>query len=182
VFVVLFRQGQSGWIEFIAPDKNAFIQQFRFDPETLQWNSESDLMNNLSVMKNYNKFAVALSDFNGVWTSDFTGMQQLYHVYTGNYAGMHINQSRETFEFAGNGSYHWKLLVVNGMVGSMNTAQVQSNGALTLLNNWQIHCTDIEGKPKKYHAFFSCIKGARLLHLLDADYPGNGMYTIFGRK
>lgn len=182
VFVVLFRQGQSGWLEFVTPDKNTFIQQFRFDPETIQWNSESDLMNNLSVMKNYNKFAVAATDFNGTWTSEFTGMQQLYHVYTGNYAGMNINQSKETFEFTSNGNYNWQLLAVNGMVGAMNYAQVKSSGRLKLLNNWQISCTDIEGKPKKYHAFFSCIKGARLLNLLDADFPGSGIFTIYGRK
>jgi hypothetical protein len=182
VFVVLFRQGQTGWIEFIASDKNSFISQFKFDPERIQWDSESDLMNYLSVMVNYNKFAVASADFNGTWTSDFTGMQQLYHVYTGNYAGMHINQSNETFEFTGNGSYNWKLLAVNGMVGNMNYAQVKSSGKLQLLNNWQITCTDIEGKPKKYHVFFSCIKGARLLNLLDADFPGNGIYNVFGKK
>ncbi len=40
VFVLLFRQGDSGWIEFIAPDKNSFIQQFRFDPETIKWDSD----------------------------------------------------------------------------------------------------------------------------------------------
>lgn len=182
VFVVLFRQGQTGWLEFVTPDKNTFIQQFKFDPERIQWDSESDLMNNLSVMRNYNKFAVAASDFNGVWTSDFSGMQQLYNVYTGNYAGMNINQSKETFEFTNGSSYNWKLLVVNGMVGAMNYAQIKSTGQIQLLNNWQISCSDIEGKPKKYHAFFSCIKGARLLNLLDAEYPGSGIYTIFGRK
>jgi hypothetical protein len=139
-------------------------------------------MNYLSAMANYNKFAVADSDFSGQWTSDFTGMQQLYNVYTGNYAGMNINQSKETFEFMGNGNYNWQLLVVNGMVGNMKYAQVKSTGRLQLLNNWQVSCTDIEGKPKRYHAYFSCIKGARLLHLLDADYPGSGIYTVYGRK
>jgi hypothetical protein len=182
VFVVLFRQGQTGWLEFITPDKNTFMQQFGFDPERIQWDSETELLNPLVKMTNYNKFAVAASDFNGVWTSDFTGMQQLYSVYTGNYAGMNINQSKETFEFTGNGSYNWKLLVVNGIVGSMNYAQVKSTGQIQLLNNWQVSCTDIEGKPKKYHAFFSCIKGARLLNLLDADFPGSGIYTVYGRK
>lgn len=181
-FLVLFRQGQTGWIECITPDKNTFIQQFRFDPEKIQWDSETELLNTVSSMANYNKFAVASSDFNGVWTSDFTGMQQLYNVYTGNYAGMNINQSRETFEFTGNGSYVWKLLAVNGMVGNMSYANVGSKGSLQVLNNWQVSCSDIEGKPKKYHAFFSCIKGARLLHLLDADFPGNGTFTIYGKK
>ena len=44
VFVLLFRQG-DGWIEFITPDKNTFIQEYKFDPETIKWDSESDLMN-----------------------------------------------------------------------------------------------------------------------------------------
>jgi hypothetical protein len=182
VFIVLFRQGQTGWLEFITPDKNTFMQQFGFDPERIQWDSETELMNSLSKMVNYNKFGIASTDFNGTWTSDFSGMQQLYNIYTGNYAGMHINQSKETFEFTNGSSYNWKLLVINGMVGATNYAQVKSSGQLQVLNNWQVSCSDIEGKPKKYHAFFSCIKGARLLNLLDADFPGSGMYTIFGRK
>ncbi len=179
VFVVLFRQGQTGWVEFVCPDKNAFIQQFNFDAETIQWDSESSLMDRLSAMVNYNKFAVAASDFNGKWTSDFTGVQQLYSIYTGNYAGMNINQSNEEFVFNGN-SYSWKLLVVNGMVGNMNYNQVASTGSFTVLNNWQVKFSKIEKGPKTYHAFWSCIKGTRILNLLDAEYPGSGIYTKYG--
>jgi hypothetical protein len=182
VFIVLFRQGQTGWLEFVTPDKNTFIQQFRFDPEMIRWDSESELMRPLAAMVGYNKFAVAASDFTGTWTSSFSGMQQLYHVYSGNYAGMNINQSNEEFTFNTAGTYNWKLLVVNGMVGNMNYNQVKSTGKLTVLNNWQVNCSSIEGKPKKYYAHFSCIKGARLLHLLDAQYPGSGIPTVFGKK
>lgn len=182
VYIVFFRQGNSGWLEFISPDKNSFIQQFKFDPEGIQWDSESDLMNPLAAMTTYNKFAVAASDFNGTWTSDFTGVQQLYSVYTGNYAGMNINQSNEEFAFGNGGTYNWKLLVVNGMVGTMKYNQVKSTGKMTVVNNWQVKFSDIEGKPKIYNAFFSCIKGARLLHLLDAQYPGSGIYTVYGKK
>lgn len=182
VFVLLFRQGGSGWLEFVNPDKNTFIQQYKFDPEVIRWDSESDLLKPLVAMVSYNKFAVAASDFIGTWTSNFSGMQQLYNVYTGNYAGMHTNQSNEEFVFDSSGSYNWKLLVVNGMVGNMKYNQVKSSGKLIVLNNWQISCSSIEGKAKKYNAYFSCIKGARLLHLLDAQYPGNGIYTVFGKK
>jgi hypothetical protein len=182
VFVLLFRQGETGWLEFIAPDKNTFIQNFGLDPEAIRWDSETDLMKPLAAMVTYNKFAVAASDFTGTWTSSFSGMQQLYHVYTGNYAGMNINQSNEEFVFGTGGAYNWKLLVVNGMVENMKYNQVKSEGKLTPLNNWQVNCSSIEGKPKKYHAHFSCIKGARLLHLLDADFPGSGIYTVFGKK
>jgi hypothetical protein len=133
-------------------------------------------------MQAYNKFAVAASDFSGTWTSDFTGLQQLYNVYTGDYAGMYVNQSNETFEFSPGGKYNWKLLVVSGMAGASKFAQVKSSGKLTVLNNWQINFSEIENRPRKYHAYFSCIKGARLLHLLDADYPGSGIYTVYGKK
>ena len=179
VFVVLFRQGE-GWIEFVTPDKNSFIQQYKFDPETVQWDTDSDLMDPLANMKVYNKFAVAEADFRQKWTSDFTGIQQLYNVYTGNYAGMNINQSNEEFVFEAGNTYNWKLLVVKGMVGSAKVNQVKSSGTFTVPNNWQVHFTMIESSAHTYHAFWSCIKGARILNLLDADYPGSGIYTKYG--
>lgn len=182
VFIVFFRQGQSGWIEFVVPDKNTFVRQYKFDPETIKWDSESSLMNQLAQMVNYNKFAIAAGDFKETWTSDFTGVQQLYNVYTGNYAGMNINQSNQTFQFGAGNTYNWSILVVNGMVGNIKYANVKSAGKFTVLNNWQVSFSDIEGKPTKYNAFFSCIKGARLLKLLDADHPGSGIYTVFGKK
>lgn len=181
VYIVFFRQGQSGWIEFVTPDKNTFIQQFKFDPETIRWDSESELMNNLSVMTNYNKFAIATNDFKGSWTSDFTGIQQLYSVYTGQYAGMNMNQSSQTFEFGAGNTYKWNIIVVNGMVGNTKYAHVKSAGKFSVLNNWQVQFSDIEGKPKKYDAYFSCIKGARILWLQDAVYKGGG-YTGYGMK
>lgn len=182
VFIVFFRQGQSGWLEFITPDKNSFIQQYKFDPETIRWDSESDLMKPLAQMVSYNKFAIAAGDFKSTWTSDFSGVQQLYNVYTGNYAGMNINQSNQTFQFGTGNTYNWNILVVNGMVGNIKYANVKSSGKFTVLNNWQVKFSDIEGKPKTYNAFFSCIKGARLLQLLDAQSPGSGIYTVFGKK
>ncbi|MDB5277910.1 MAG: hypothetical protein JWR61_2865 [Ferruginibacter sp.] len=180
VFLVFFRQGQSGWLEFISPDKNTFIQQYKFDPEKIQWDSESDLMIPLAKMTGYNKFAVAAADFKGKWTSDFTGIQQLYNVYTGEYAGMHMNQSNEEFIFGNGGTYSWKLLVVNGIAGNAKFNEVKSSGQLTMINNWQVHCSKIESGPKTYNAFWYCIKGARILNLLDAQYPGSGIYTKYG--
>jgi hypothetical protein len=32
-----------------------------------------------------------------------------------------------------------------------------------MVNNWQIHFSDMEGKPKTYDVAFTCVKGARLL-------------------
>ncbi|HSN61725.1 MAG TPA: hypothetical protein VLR49_12370 [Ferruginibacter sp.] len=180
VFIVLFRQGQSGWLEFVAPDKNAFIQQYKFDPETIRWDSESNLMIPLANMTGYNRFAVEASDFQGKWTSDFTGIQQLYYVYTGNYAGMNINQSNEEFVFHAGNSYNWKLLAVNGIVGNVKAVEVKSSGQFNVPNNWQIYFSKIETGPRTFHAFWSCIKGARVLNLLDANAPGSGVYTKYG--
>ncbi len=180
VFVVLFRQGQTGWLEFVAPDKASFIQQYKFDPEAIRWDSESELMNPLANMTVYNKFAVDASDFKGKWTSDFTGIQQLYNVYTGDYAGMHMNQSNEEFIFGNGGTYNWKLLVINGMAGNAKFAEEKSSGTLSVPNNWQVHFTKIESGPKTFHAFWSCIKGARILNLLDAQNSGSGIYTKYG--
>jgi len=81
-------------------------------------------MNPLSAMKFRNKFAIATADFNGKWTSDFTGVQQLYQVYTGNYAGMNIHQSNQMFQFGAGNTYKWKLMVVSGMVGNTKYQQV----------------------------------------------------------
>ncbi len=182
VFVLFLRQGNSGWLEFIAPDKNSFIQQYKFDPEAIRWDSNDELLKPLAQMMNYNKFAVAQGDFTGTWTSDFTGVQQMYNVYTGNYAGMNMNQSNEEFVFGSGNSYSWKLLVVNGMVGSIKVANVSSAGKFNVLNNWQVHFSKIESGAKTYNAHWTCIKGARLLNLLNANFPGSGVYTIYGKK
>jgi hypothetical protein len=180
VFIVFFRRGQTGWLECVVPDKNTFIQQFKFDPETIQWDGNSDLLIPLVNMTGYNKFAVAATDLKGKWTSDFTGIQQLYNVYTGQYAGMNINQSNEEFIFNADNSYNWKLLAVNGVIGNVKATEVKSAGQFTVPNNWQISFSKIESGPKTFHAFWSCIKGARVLNLLDANAPGSGIYTKYG--
>jgi hypothetical protein len=180
VFIVFFHQGSLGWLEFVSPDKNSFIQQFKFDPETIQWDSNTDLVIPLANMNGYNRFAVAASDFNGKWTSDFTGIQQLYNVYTGQYAGMNIHQSNEEFVFGAGNTYSWKLLAVNGVVGNVNYVEVKSAGEFSVPNSWQIRFSKIESGPKTFHAFWSCIKSARVLNLLDANSPGSGIYTRYG--
>ena len=49
VFVLLFRQ-EGGWFEFISPDKNSFMQQYKFDPETIRWDSETDLLKPFNLL------------------------------------------------------------------------------------------------------------------------------------
>ncbi len=180
VFVLLFRKGSTGWLEFVSPDKNSFIQQFKFDPESIRYDSESGLLSPLVKMVNYNKFSVAASDLQGKWTSDFTGIQQLYSLYTGEYVGMHMNQSSQTFQFGTDNTYNWEILVVSGMAGNAKATNVKSSGKFSVPNNWQLDFSDIEGRPKLYDAYFTCIKAARMLWINDAKNPGSGIFTGFG--
>ena len=56
--------------------------------------------------------------------------------------------------------------------------QVNANGAYKHMGNWQLWFSAIEKKPKTYNAYFSCIKGGRILWLQDTGY---GDYSSFGR-
>ena len=177
VFVVFFKKnysnGSGRYLEFIAPDKATFEQQFgTYHQESYGWEK-------MEVMASYNKFAVAASDLTGVWTNNFTGIQQYVNANTGANAGMDTHSSAQNFEFSSNGTYKWDLAVASGFVGNIKFQGVKSSGNFKLLNNWQIYFSEIEKKPKTYNAFFSCIKGARILWLQDTGY---GDYSGYGKK
>lgn len=178
VHVVLFKMhysnGSGKYLEFISASKNSFEQQFGAYHETSYgWEK-------MEQMANYNKFAVAASDFKGQWTNNFTGMTQYVNVYTGASAGADTHASKEIFEFSAGNSYKWELSVASGMVGNIKFQNVKSTGTLTVLTNWQIKFSDLEGKPKIYNAYFSCIKNARMLWLEDSVYTSG--YTGYGKK
>ncbi|MGF2412615.1 hypothetical protein [Ferruginibacter sp.] len=178
VHVVLFNRGKSGMIEFICSDRNAFIKQFGIDQTKLEFYTSFESWEPLKRMSSYNKFAVANADFMGKWTNDFTGIQQYVNVYTGFDAGMSTYQSRQNFEFLSGNTYKWDLTVASGMVGNIKGKTTKAAGKFFVLSNWQIKCSDISGKPTIYNAYFSCVKGGRVLWLSDTSYPG---YTAFGK-
>jgi len=177
VHVVLFKyhysNGSGRYLEFITPTKNSFEQEFGAYHETSYgWEK-------VERMVNYNKFALGAGDLNGTWTNNFTGMLQYVNAYTGADAGTNTHASSEIFRFTGD-AYHWEIGVASGMVGNIKFQSVKSDGMHTLPNNWQIHFSDVEGKPRTYNAFFSCVKGARILWLEDSAYA-NG-YSGYGKK
>lgn len=175
LFVALFSK-KSSWMEFIAPDKATFIKYFGIDFDKIDnfFGNWEPMMN----MNYYNRFAVGPNDLTGLWTSNFTGMTQYVNAFNGAYAGMDTHSSSESFEFTG-GSYKWTISVASGMVGSIRFQNTKSSGKWTIKGNWQVHFSDIEKSPKLYNAYFSCIKGARLLWLQDTGYGG---YSAFGKK
>ena len=177
VFVALFKKGISGWIEIITTDKNSFLQNFGLDITKIDPYVDSKIWLPLQNLRSYNKFAVAAGDLKGKWSTSFTGMQQYVNIYTGNDAGMSTHSSNEVFVFTGS-SYSWELKVASGFVGNIKFQGAKSNGKFTVPNNWQVHFSEIEKKARTYNAYFSCVKGARLLWLQDTGY---GDYSSFGK-
>ncbi|MBA4053658.1 MAG: hypothetical protein C0490_03000 [Marivirga sp.] len=180
VHVVLFQRGRSGWIEIISSGKNVFVQHFGVDILKVDYYADSEIWSPLQKLANYNKFAVAASDLKGKWTNNFSGMTQYVNMYTGADAGAKTHSSNEVFEFSAGNTYKWELNVAGGMVGNIKFQNVKANGTITLPNNWQIRFSEMEGKPKIYNAYFSCVKGARMLWLEDSGYPIG--YTSYGRS
>ena len=178
VHIVLFKKNSSNsrgnYMEFITPDKNTYQQEFG------AYRQESSGWEKVEAMATYNKFAVGAGDLKGKWTSNFTGMTQYVNAYTGADAGATSHASNESFEFIADNSYNWNIGVATGMVGNSKFQSAKSSGTLSLPNNWQIYFSDLEGKPKTFNAYFSCVKGTRILWLEDSAYPIG--YTAYGKK
>jgi hypothetical protein len=168
VHVVLFKKNFSGgrgkFIEIITSSKNEYEQEFG------PYQASSSGWEKLEKMGNYNKFAVAASDLSGKWTTQFTGMVQYVNVNTGLDAGMNTHSSSQNFYFGPGNSYKWDLAVASGMVGNIKFQGVKSNGKFSMAGNWQVNFSDIEGKPRKYDVYFSCIKGFRILWIDNTAY------------
>jgi len=179
VYVALFKRDHGAWLEFIAPNINTFGQVIGFDIGKLNDYVSSSDWDPLLKLEYYNRFAVAASDLTGTWTNSFGGFTQYVNAYTGADAGMNTHSSTQTFEFLAGGTYNWSIGVASGFVGNIKFSGAKSSGKFTNPNNWQIHFSDLEGKPRLYNAYFSCVKGARILWLQDTGY---GDYSSYGRK
>lgn len=165
VFVALFKKGNSGWVETVTTDKNAFIQQFGFDPVTVDWSTSSDIWKSLRVMPNYNRFAVAATDISqtGKWTNNFGSNTFYYSMYTGLGVGMSSYSATEEYIFNGASNYQWQLFTANSAGGGTDFAKAKSSGSFSLPDNWNMAFSDIEGKPEKYPVWFGAVKGGRVL-------------------
>lgn len=176
-YVVLFRKGNSGWMEFIAPDKNAFMQEYIMDiseanSEKLIWSGE-DEWKKMLAMENRNKFAVAPADLMGNWSESSGSYAQMYNVYTGNYAGMNAVSSSAEFWIAADGSYRSQHSGASGMVGSQTFFTQKYNGRYTMNGNWEVSFTNRHnGKTDTYWCQFEIVRGGRILHLQDKTASG----------
>lgn len=176
VHVVLFKYnyygGSGKYLEFITSTKKEFEDNF------VAWHNDTDGWGKVEAMANYNKFAIGASDLPGTWSNSYSGYVGYVNSYTGLSAGGHSHASTTTFEFSKD-TYKWELGMSTNYLGSVNNGHAKSAGKYKLVNNWEIYFSDIEGKPQTYNAYFTCIKGARLLWLERKDLPG---YSSFGKK
>jgi hypothetical protein len=168
VHIVLFKYNYSGgngkYMEFITPDKSTYENEFGpYRQDTYGWEK-------VERMINYNKFAVAAADLKGKWSSNFSAFTQYVNAYTGANAGTNTYGSNETFEFMPGNNYKWSMGVASGAVGNLKFQSAKSAGKFSVPNNWQLNFTDIDGKPKNYPVYFSCIKGARILWIGEKAY------------
>lgn len=175
MWVTLFSKGKSGWIEIITPDKASFVNAFGIE-NPHAWYTEWDPLVRLSGM---NRFAVGENDLPGKWSNEFTGSTAYYSVYTGLYTGSSTFASRVNFVFQSNKRYNWDLAMASGGTGTlMKVDQAKASGNWKILNHWQIWFSEIERKARTYNAYFSCVKGGRILWLQDTEY---GSYTAYGK-
>lgn len=163
VHVVLFKMnysnGSGRYLEFITPNKNVFEQEFgAYHATTSGWEK-------MENMVNYNRFGIAAADLRGKWTNDFSGSLSYVNAYTGAAAGTDTHASVENFTFGAGNTYSWDLGVASGAVGNIKFQGVKSSGRVSVPSIWQATFSSIEGRPRTYNAFFSSIKGARILWL-----------------
>lgn len=175
VWVTLFSKAKSGWIEIITRDKQAFVNAFGINNPDSYFSDWDPLVK----LAGYNKFSVGQNDLKGKWSNDFSSSNSYYNIYTGIYAGSSTYASRETFSFGDKGKYNWQATSASGYTGTlMNVQQAKASGNYKHVGDWQLWFSDIEKKAKTYNAYFSCIKGGRILWLQDTGY---GSYTAYGK-
>ncbi|MEP7077162.1 MAG: hypothetical protein ABI878_15255, partial [Acidobacteriota bacterium] len=168
VHVVLFKMGYSNgtgrYMEFITPNKAVFELEFGpYHQTTSGW----EKMEKIATL---NKFSVAPADLKGKWTNDFSGSLSYVNAYTGASAGTDTHASIENFQFGAGNSYAWDIGVASGYVGSIKFQSVKSSGRFTVPNNWQISFSDIQGRARTFDAYFSAVKGSRILWLDGKPY------------
>ncbi len=160
VYVALFRQAESGWIEIVTPDRDTFLKTYRLDPAQF-YGVDDTLLRPLRNLRGLNRFAVAASDLTGTWSSNASGYTQWVNAFTGLSAGATGFSSNETFEFVGNGTYRWSIALASGVIGAQTFSSAKSNGKHDMKGNWQISFSDIEGKPSVYNAYFEAGRGGQ---------------------
>lgn len=203
VFVVLFNR-TAGLTEVIVPNVKTFTDEFGFDPTSVRFGTNShnwggwivttntgatidangSVFTKLDAMLLKNKFAVSAEDLYGTgeWAQNFSSNTFWANTYNGAFEGVSTYAASKWFIFGSGQSYKWHIVAVSTYGGSTNGVKADAEGTFTSLGNWQLYFSNIEGKPKKYDAYFTAIKGGRILWMNDAEHPGSGIFQGFSKK
>jgi hypothetical protein len=184
-YVVMFRRGGGPFMEFICPDKASFVKEFGVDiseanERELVW-SDDDLWLKMDNMQYRNRFAVAITDLPGYWTSSSFAGVQMYYVSTGNYAGMNATAIAAEFWLEKDGSYRSQHKGASGMVGNQQIFQQEYKGRFSMNGPWEITFSNrFNGKTDIYGCEFQVVRGGRILSL--TNKAANGDKYQLGRQ
>lgn len=177
VHIVLFKKhfsnGNGRYLEFTAPDKQQYEQEFgAYHNDEFGWDK-------LVNMQNRNKFAVAAADLTGTWSaSDYASLTYFY-VNGGGYAGATATSIAHEFTFNANGTYQSDHAGGSGVVGNQKFSRQVYSGTCTT-NHWTMTLTNrFKGETETYSCQFEAIKGGRILLLTDRL---GTVYTLVKRQ
>lgn len=170
VYVVLFNHPnrKTHWMEFVAPDREAFEREFG------PYRANETAWDRWVSMAGRNRFAVSPSDFVGTWSDSFAGGMSMVFAATGRAAGMLYAGGNTTVSFDGT-RYRMDVAGGSGMVGSIQNQNVSYAGRFSVVDNWKIAFdNNFQGRTRRFHASFEGIRGGRILNLV-LDEPGAGI-------
>lgn len=126
----------------------------------------------LKKMLGYNRFAISYEDLPGKWSASSGAAAHYYNVYTGAYAGMQFAQGSDEFYFNADGTYSSKHAGAMGNVGNTTFYNQEYKGK-AIAGNWDLSLTNRwKGEQDDFHAWFECVKGGRILNLVNKKYSG----------
>lgn len=165
VHIVLFKKhfsdGNGRYLEFVAPNKQAYDNEFvPYHNDEFGWDRNVN-------MQYRNKFAVAATDLTGTWgASDYASLSY-YYVNGGGYAGATATSLAHIFTFNPNGTYQSDHAGASGVVGNQKFSRQVYNGKFSS-NNWTLTLTNrFQGEAENFTCQFEAIKGGRILILTD---------------
>jgi len=165
VHIVLFKKhfsnGNGRYLEFVAPNKQAYDQEFvPYHNDEFGWDKNVN-------MQYRNKFAVADTDLTGTWgASDYASLSY-YYVNSGGYAGAMATSLAHIFTFNANGTYQSDHTGASGVVGNQKFSRQVYNGKFSS-NSWTLTLTNrFQGETENYACQFEAVKGGRILLLTD---------------
>ena len=135
----------------IAPNKQAYLAQIP-NPSALR------------NMVTKNHFALSPADLVGQWKGGTGAGMFSYNGTTGAYTGVEMSTESFEFNFNANGAYQSRIVRANGGVGTTSGADTRSSGNFTA-SHWELSATGFGGKTTVFDAYFSAVKGGRMLFL-----------------